>query len=189
MRPLPLPDWDDSLQRVVDDMNGQPLNVHRLMANHPDLLNAWWDYRNYSVQGGTLEQRDCELVILRVAVHMRSWYEWASHVDRGLAAGISEEEIKRVRNGPGATEWNERDAILLRTVDELVFERAISDSTHRILSEYLDARQVMDVIAIHGMYITLGCMANTWSLELDERVRDRLPDDLSESAFIAETGA
>ena len=84
MRPLPLPEWDDSLERVLDDMDGQPLNVHGLMANHPDLLNAWWDYRNYSVRGGALDQRDCELVILRVAVHMRNWYEWAAHVDRAL---------------------------------------------------------------------------------------------------------
>lgn len=189
MRPLPLPEWDESLERVVDDMNGQPLNVHSLMANHPDLLNAWWDYRNYSVAGGALEQRDCELVILRVAVHMRSWYEWASHVDRGLAAGISEDEIERVRKGPGATDWSERDAILLEAVDELVFERAISKSTLEILSEYLDARQVMDVIAIHGMYVTLACIINTWGLELDDQVQAKLPEGYTEDKFNTETGA
>lgn len=189
MRPLPSSEWDESLQHVLDDMNGQPLNVHALMANHPDLLNAWWDYRNYSVRGGSLEQRDCELVILRVAVHMRSWYEWAAHVDRGLAAGLSENEIERVRKGPGATEWNERDAILLEAVDELVFERAISTSTLRILSEYLSAEQLMDVVAIHGMYVTLACMINTWGLELDENIKARLPKGLSEGAFVADGGA
>ena len=189
MRPLPLPDWDKSLQRVLDDMDGQPLNVHGLMANHPTLLNAWWDLRMHSVNGGELDQRDCELVILRVAVHMRCWYEWASHVDRGLAAGLTEDEIERVAHGPSATEWNERDAILLETIDELFHEHAISESTREILSEYLDANQVMDVIAIHGVYVTLGCMVNTWGLELDERVRARLPDDVTEEAFVAESGS
>ncbi len=188
MRPLPLPEWDESLEHVLDDMNGQPLNVHGLMANHPDLLNAWWNYRNHAVRGGALEKRDCELIILRVAVHMRSWYEWAAHVDRGLAAGLSEEEIERVRQGPGATEWTERDAILLETVDELVFERAIGSSTLRILSEYLDARQVMDVVAIHGMYVTLACMINTWGLDLDEHIKAKLPDGFSEGAFLASKG-
>ena len=189
MRPLPLSEWDESLEHVLDDMNGQPLNVHGLMANHPGLLNAWWDFRNYSVRGGALEQRDCELVILRVAVHMRCWYEWAAHVDRGLATGLSEDEIERVRKGPGATDWNERDAILLEAVDELIFERAISTSTLKILSEYLDARQVMDVIAIHGMYVTLACMINTWGLELDGQIKAKLPERFSESAFNLETGA
>jgi alkylhydroperoxidase family enzyme len=170
MQPLPLAEWDESLNHVIDDMNGRPLNVHGLMANHPELLNAWWGFRNYSVRGGALEQRDCELVILRVAVHMRSWYEWASHVDRGLASGLSIEEIEKVRQGPGASEWGDRDALLLKSVDELLTERAISKPTQAKLAAHFSANQIMDVIAIHGMYITLGCMINTWGLELDEPV-------------------
>ena len=183
MRPLPLSEWDDSLEHVVDDMGGQPLNVHALMANNPGLLNAWWDYRNYSVSGGSLEQRDCELIILRVAVHMRSWYEWGSHVDRGLTAGLDQQEIDRVRQGPSATQWNERDAMLLACVDDLFAERAVSSTTYKILVEYLSAEQIMDVIAIAGMYFTLGCMVNTWNIDLDTEVQSRLPDGVSEETF------
>jgi alkylhydroperoxidase/carboxymuconolactone decarboxylase family protein YurZ len=172
MKPLPLMEWDKSLKHVIDDMNGRPLNVHSLMANHPELLNAWWSFRNYSVRGGSLEQRDCELVILRVAVHMRSWYEWASHVDRGLAAGVSIEEIESVRQGPDAPVWNDHDLLLLKSVDELVTERAISAETLEKLAEHFSENQVMDVIAIHGMYITLGCMINTWGLPLDTHLAD-----------------
>ena len=98
MRPLPPEDWDSSLQHIIEAMKGQPIQIHCLLANHPTLLQAWWNYRMHSVRGGDLEQRDCELVILRVAVHMRAWYEWAAHVDRGLAAGLSLEEIKNLKN-------------------------------------------------------------------------------------------
>ncbi|MGI9247474.1 MAG: carboxymuconolactone decarboxylase family protein [Woeseiaceae bacterium] len=178
MKPLPLKEWDESLTHVVDDMNGRPLNVHSLMANHPDLLNAWWDFRNYSVQGGALPQRDCELVILRVAVHMRSWYEWASHVDRGLAAGLTIEEIECVRQGPDAPNWDDHDSLLLKSVDELVTERAISTTTLNKLASHFSENQVMDVIAIHGVYITLGCMVNTWGLNLDEHIPSRLPESV-----------
>ena len=86
MKPLAIDEWDASLQWVIDDMQGRPLQLHCLLANHPDLLNAWWNYRMHSVRGGDLAQRDCELVILRVAVHMEAWYEWAAHVVRGAAA-------------------------------------------------------------------------------------------------------
>lgn len=185
MQPLPLAEWDESLQRVVDDMNGRPLSVHSLMANHPALLDAWWDFRNYSVQGGELSQRDCELVILRVAVHMKSWYEWGSHVDRGLAAGLSQEEIDRVIDGPDARGWTERDATLIAAVDELVDDRGISASTLGNLSSHFSSKQVMDIIAIHGMYITLGCMINTWDLALDEHIRSRLPEGTSREEFEA----
>jgi alkylhydroperoxidase family enzyme len=183
MQPLPLQEWDESLSAVLDDMSGQPLNVHSLMANHPQLLNAWWNYRNYSVNGGDLAQRDRELVILRVAFHTGAWYEWASHVDRGQQVGLSLEEIERVANGPGAPDWPAKETALLTAVDELINKRAITAATQENLSGYFRANQIMDIIAIHGMYVTLGCMINTWSLELDERVEQRLPDGVSRARF------
>ena len=183
MKPLPLDKWDESLKHVIDDMRGHPLNVHSLMANHPDLLNAWWDYRNYSVRGGSLTQRECELVILRVAVHMKSWYEWACHVDRGLAAGLSMQEIDSVKEGPDASGWSDHDAILLRCVDELLVGRAIHSPTRRKLAEHFSDEQILDIIAIHGMYITLGCMINTWGLALDQSVQERLPASVSREEF------
>ena len=183
MQPLPLQQWDESLDHVVNDMNGRPLNVHSLMANHPELLNAWWRFRNYAVRGGNLKQRDCELIILRVAVHMRSWYEWASHVDRGLATGLTLEEIERVHLGPDADEWDNHDATLLQALDELIAQRRIAAETQKRLSSHFTENQVMDIIAIHGMYITLACMINTWDLALDQEVKDRLPAAVSKIDF------
>ncbi len=185
--PLPVADWDPSLARVLDDMQGQPLNVHALMAHHPELLNAWWNFRNHSVAGGALGGRSGELVILRVAVHMESWYEWASHVVRALSSGLSLAEIERSRLGPQAPGWTAADALLLQAVDDLMSDHAIAAGTLTKLSNYYDTRQIMDLIAIQGMYVILGCMLNTWVLELDERVRDKLPAGITRKQF--ETGA
>jgi hypothetical protein len=33
------------------------------------------------------------------------------------------------------------------------------------------------------MYQTLGCLINTWGLELDEHVREQLPKAVTETAF------
>jgi len=183
MKPLPLKQWDATLEHVVKDMNGRPLDVHSLMANNPDLLNAWWNYRNYAVHGGALTQRDCELVILRVAMHMRSWYEWAAHVDRGLASGLTIEEIERVRRGSGASGWDTRDMLVLRSVDELIDKHAIDSATQEKLAEYFSANQIMDIIAIHGMYVTLGCMINSFGLALDKSIERRLPASVSRDDF------
>lgn len=183
MEPLPPSQWDDSLQHVIDDMRGLPLNVHSLMANHPELLNAWWNYRNYSVTGGALEQRDCELVILRVAVHLQVWYEWASHVVRGLASDLTMDEINRVKTGPSAAQWSDRDSLLLSAVDQLVQNHGIDNDTQVGLAEHFSKQQTLDVIAIHGLYITLGCMINTWGLELDKHVAEQLPEGVTRKAF------
>jgi alkylhydroperoxidase family enzyme len=154
MKPLPISAWDPSLQHVVDDMHGRPLNIHALMANHPRL---------------------------RIAVHMKSWYEWASHVVRGIDSGLTFDEIHNVRSGDG--EWGDADAALLQAIDEITANNCISEVTRTRLQEHFTSQQMLDIILLHGMYQTLGCLINTWGLELDEHVREQLPKAVTETAF------
>ena len=183
MKPLPISAWDPSLQHVIDDMHGRPLNIHALMANHPPLLDAWWNLRNYLVNGGDLDQQHCELVILRIAVLTGCWYEWASHVERGLTCKLTPEEIERVKVGPRDAGWGEQEAALLTAVDDLATKRTIPEDTLRRLDAFFTEAQIMDTILLHGMYNTIACMISAWGLELDERVRDRLPDTVTVTEF------
>lgn len=182
--PLPPTQWDASLDHIREDMNGAPIHVHQLMANNPTLLKAWWDFRNYSVDGGTLGKRKGELVILRVAVHVQAWYEWGSHVDRSLACGMTIEEINRVLNYVISDDWSEEEAALLTAVDELMLQRQLSNNTQARLAEHYDTAQVMDIMAIHGMYVILACMINTWGLELDAAVVERIQGQACEQKFL-----
>jgi len=183
LKPLPPGSWDLSLASIIDDMGGRPLAVHGLMANHPALLKAWWNLRNYTVAGGDLGPRNVELVILRVALHMKSWYEWGSHVQRGLAAGLTEEDIERVKSGPDDPGWSQSDSLLLLAVDELVENRAISAETIAALRAHYTEQQILDLIVTHGAYVILGCMLNTWDVELDEHVASELPERISRPNF------
>lgn len=180
--PLDVDQWDPRLDGVIADMRGKPLNVHRLMANHPALLEAWWSLRNHTVAGGSLHQRHRELIILRVAVHMQCWYEWASHVERGLKAGLSIEEIRRVSRDLVESEWEAGDALVLGATDELFRKRRISVETRKAMQRFFDAPQLMDLIAICGAYIVLGTMINTWGLALDEFVN--MPTGIEEDSWM-----
>ena len=181
MKPLPISAWNPSLQHVVDDMHGHPLNIHALMANNPRLLDAWWSLRMYLVNGGDLTQRHCELVILRIAVHMKSWYEWASHVIRGIDSGLTVDEIQKIRSDVG--EWSDADAALLRAVDDVTVNNCISEATRTRLQKHFTNQQMLDIVLLHGMYQKLGCLINTFGLELDEHVREQLPETITEDSF------
>ena len=183
LSPLPVSAWDDSIARVREDMHDRPLNVHALMAHNPKLLNAWWNFRNYAVSGGALGRRNSELVILRVALRIRAWYEWGSHVERALDYGLTMDEIERVKQGSQALQWPPAEALLLKAVDELFSEHAITAETLDELSRHFSPAQVLDLIAIQGMYVILGGMINTWPLELDEHVREKLPATVTKAGF------
>jgi len=183
MKPLPIDEWDASVQHVIDDMEGRPLQIHCLLANHPDLLNAWWNYRMHSVRGGDLKQRDCELVILRVAVHMQAWYEWAAHVVRGVAAGLSLDEIHHVAEGPSAAGWSKQDATLLESVDQLIANHRIDSEALKALGESLSDKQIMDVISLQGMYVSIACIIGTFPIEIEDHITQSLPDSVNEQSF------
>ena len=53
------------------------------------------------------------------------------------------------------------------------------------LGQYYSTVQIMDIISIHGMYVILGCMINTWGLEVDPHVLEKLPDGITQDDFEA----
>ena len=183
--PLALQHWDKKLDQIAEDTRGAPINVHQLMANNPSLLKAWWNFRNHAVEGGTLGKRAGELVILRVAVHMQAWYEWGSHVDRALACGLTIDEINHVLSYSTAEGWGATDAVLLRAVDDLIAHHCLTEQIQTQLAQHFSTEQVMDIIAIQGMYVILACMIKSWGLTLDQQVQERIAEQASESDFIA----
>jgi 4-carboxymuconolactone decarboxylase len=182
-------EWDSSLGSIVGDMNGQPLNVHKLMANHPKLLAEWWSLRQHVVSGGALGIRNAELVILRTAVNMRCWYEWASHVERGLKNGLSMEEIERVVDGPEHPDWSENDSLIIRAVDELENEHKIAPATCERLENTNGRQAVLDLIATRATYVMLGNMLNTWDTRLDQHVANALPAGFTRDDFYSKLDA
>jgi len=137
----------------------------------------------YSVDGGDLEARERELVILRVSVLLKTWYEWAAHVDRGLTAGLTLQDIYRVAEGPGAADWCERDASLLSAVDQLVNSHGVETTTLESLEQSFSPRQILDIISLQGLYTSIACIIGTWKIEIEDHIAARLPEEITEAAF------
>lgn len=186
LQPIPVTEWDECLTSVQEDMHGRPLNVHKLLANHPALLTAWWQFRNYVVAGGSLDKRSLELIILRTAVHTGAWYEWAAHVERGLKSGLALEEIERVLDQPTSPAWSDPDALLLQAVDQLAAHQTLQPETRKALEQFLDDRQLLDLIAIQSVYTMLGSVLNTWDVELDAQIQQALPGSVTRNSFTAD---
>ena len=103
-----------------------------------------------------------------------------------MACGLTLAEIERVKQRAAAPGWTVADKLLLTAVDELIARHAISPGTLSELYQHYSPKQVMDLIAIQGMYVTLGGMINSFGLELDQQVLERLPESVSQTQFESE---
>jgi 4-carboxymuconolactone decarboxylase len=163
--PRPRADWEPealdalavlrppgSLRRPAEPRRDRPAsNILGIFSWHPALAKAFFTFNNHLFRS-TLSARDREMATVRVAWLRRGEYEWAQHVRMAVAAGLSGEEVDAISAGPDSPRWGPRDAALLRSVDEIVADRYVSDETWKQLSEHLDRRQLMDLVFTIGAH-------------------------------------
>ena len=116
----------------------------------------------------TLPPRERELIILRIGWLCEAEYEWAQHVLIGKEAGLTAEEIDRIKAGPNARGWSEADKLLLQATDELRKDAFITDSTWNGLCQHFDKKQLMDVVFAVGQYNLVSMALNTLGVQLDD---------------------
>jgi AhpD family alkylhydroperoxidase len=148
-------------------VGGRAPNVFTTLARHRGLFRRWLFFAGALMPGGKLPRRDSELVILRVAHLTGSEYEWAQHERLGRAAGLSDEEIARVREGTGADGWSERRALILAAVDELHGGDRIGTETWDGLARHLSEVELIELCMLAGHYVMLAGALNSLQVESD----------------------
>jgi len=145
---------------------GGPPNLFTTLARHRGTYRKWLRFAGALMPGGELPRDESELVILRVAHNTDCEYEWRHHERLGAQAGLSPDEIERVRMGPDAG-WSERRAALLRATDELHADRRISNEVWAELRPALSDEQLIELCLLAGHYEMLAMTLNSLEVEPD----------------------
>ncbi|HEX7292894.1 MAG TPA: carboxymuconolactone decarboxylase family protein [Conexibacter sp.] len=150
---------------------GEPPRVFTTLARHRGLFRRWLWFAGALMPGGTLPRAEAELVILRVACNAGCDYEWTQHERLAQRAGLSAQDIARVREGADTPGWSSRQALLLRAADELHAERRIGDELWEALARAYDERELIELCLLVGHYEMLAMTLR--SLEVQP---DAMPD-------------
>ena len=148
------------------------LSVLGTMAHHPALAKAFFTFNGHILGASTLTERQRELLIMRVAAVRKCGYEWAQHLFMARDAGLTDEEIGRIAYGPDAPFWTEPEAAMLRSVEELIHDGAISETTWRLLAGDLNEQQLLDLIFTVGLYDILARLFGSLELEMDNDIHE-----------------
>jgi len=149
---------------------GRPkgLNVLGTMARHPALAQAFHTFNGHILFATTLSPRQRELLVLRVAWVRHADYEWTQHVVLARDAGLDDDDIARIAEGPEAPGWPALDQVMVRAVDELLSDAMIGDATWAVLAGELGDQELMDLIFTVGAYDVLAMMFRSLGVELDD---------------------
>jgi AhpD family alkylhydroperoxidase len=184
--PLPPSEWPEGMADAVaalrpanprhpfpkrDPDRPKGLNALGTFAHHPELTRAFHTFNGHILFATTLSPRQRELLVLRVATRRQCEYEWVQHVVLAADAGLSDEEVARAAEGPGAAGWDELDRALVQAVDELLDDARVGDATWAVLAGSLDEQQLMDVVFTVGAYDLVAMAFRSFGVELDEDLR------------------
>lgn len=145
-----------------------------MLLRHPRLFWPWLRFASRLMPNGSIDRRDAELVILRVAWNCRCRYEWGQHVAIGLRLGFTPADVERVAEGPAAAGWRSDQATLLRAVDDLHRDGVVSAGTWAELAAVYDQRQLIELVMLAGHYAMLAGLLNSIALPLDAPVEQAL---------------
>ncbi len=168
--PVQPEDWNDEIKEILQPNveKGTVFNIFKTLSHHPDLFRRWLVFGNHVLFKSTLPPRERELIILRIGWLCEAEYEWAQHVLIGKEAGLTAEEIDRIKAGPNARGWSETDKLLLQATDELRKDAFITDATWNGLCQHFDTKQLLDVVFAVGQYNLVSMALNTLGVQLDD---------------------
>ena len=164
-------DWNEDsrpLLEAVQRNSGRVLNVFRTVARHPKLLKRWTVFATHVLNGSTLPPRERELVILRTGFLCGSGYEWAQHATIARQAGLTDDEIDRIADGPDRESWSDGDSLLLAATDQLVSDKFIDQPTWDALAHRWNEQQLMDLVFAVGQYTLVSMALNTFGVQLED---------------------
>ncbi|MDO3646957.1 carboxymuconolactone decarboxylase family protein [Nocardia mangyaensis] len=186
LAPLAVREWDENTRAVfrghlksadrylsaAPDAPAMP-GILGILAHHTELAGAWLAYNGLLIERPSIDPRDRELVILRVAWRSDSEYEWSQHVRIARGLGLTEEQVEAVRYGPQAPQWSPVQRSLLTMADQLLDRHRVDDHTWAQLELHFDNRQLIELLFVAGSYLCLAMVLNSVALQPDPDREER----------------
>lgn len=137
---------EERAQRAAEGT--EPPNLQRAVANAPDVARLQLELLRATTT--MLDLRMRELAILEVGRLMRNEYCWGHHVPVALSAGVTEDQLLRLRDGDHSG-FDVDEQTLLAFVDA-VDVGAVTDELWEAMSKQLDDAHLVALTSLVGYY-------------------------------------
>jgi AhpD family alkylhydroperoxidase len=174
MQRVPAATFDPVLQKRLEELWGQPVNLYRALGNHPALTAAWTEFANAIRHDSHTPRALRELMILRTAQIARSAYEWAHHLRMARKAGVGEDRIAALAGWRASKLYDAKERAAL-ALTEAVMACNVTDEVHAEVKKHFSDAEFVELSLTAGFYAMVSRMLDAMRVELDGDVRDHAP--------------
>lgn len=144
-----------------------PFNIFKALNNAPQVLKGYSDLGGRLLFRGTLDERVRELVINAIACKLDAPYEWSHHVGMARGAGVTDDELRAVRDG----KLHELPDLARTCVEYAakVDDAAVADGDVEALrAAGLTDEQIVELTTLAGFYGMTARVLLALDVEIDE---------------------
>jgi len=164
---LPLKEIDDKNKKRIVELNGEFLNLYRVLGHHANLLSAWIEFA-YTLR------RDCktprtlrELMILRGAQLEGSAYEWHQHRRWARAQGVPAEQIEDLFFWRESPRFSPAECAAL-ALTEAMMHGDVSDEDFAELAKHFSSSEIIELALTAGFYAMVPRVLNALKVPIEE---------------------
>ena len=176
------PGQRDERQAALVAQAGAEFGVYTTLVRNADIFADFLPFGRRLLLLSTLDPRERELLIMRVAWRCRCAYEWSHHEAIGRPAGLTDDDLAALAT-EAVDDHDPVRALLLRVADELVTAHRLGERTWAELSGRYPTEQVIEICLLVGQYAMLAGALNTLGVQLEDGypAPDWLDDGVAEA--------
>ena len=152
------------------------LNVFKVMAHSPELMESWWGMMVVALSRLRLDARLRELAILRLFQLTRSAYGFAHHVRIGRDVGLGDEEIAELGRYAESERFSELDKLVLRYTDAVTTLDDESPALAEALRAHLSEQELVELTFCIANWNLMAHLLLPLEIQLELPAREFLPE-------------
>jgi 4-carboxymuconolactone decarboxylase len=139
------------------------------LIHHPELANSIQQLGEHLRYGATIAPAHIELIVLTVARHWSSQYEWFAHerIARNTT-DLSDEIIRALALGQTPPNMSEEQSTLHQLAQQCLTQGNPSDAVYERAVALFGRPGVLDAIALTGYYSMIAMVLNTAQIPLPD---------------------
>ncbi|KTD24536.1 MULTISPECIES: carboxymuconolactone decarboxylase family protein [Legionella] len=151
----------------INELGGKPINLYRILANQPDMLDAWLEFA-YSLRLSAKTPRYLrELMILRTAQLQNSAYEWHQHRKMAHTVGVEEYQIAELPMWESSDAFNAKEKAVLGLTEAIV-NGQVSETTHSAAAQHFTAAEMIELVMTASFYAMVPRVLNALDVPIEE---------------------
>lgn len=166
----PVPEAAAEAREQIGGSRPGPVNATATFAHNKIVLDALGRCQRTIFNEGAVAPRQRELAILRMGWNCQAVYEFGQHTLYCRQFGVREDEIWFTTRPLSEGSWAPADRAVLQLVDDLYTDDCVSDATWDETAHHFTTAQIIELVAVSGLYRLVSGLMNTCGVTADEGV-------------------